>query len=109
MALTLSNNLVKVTATVEGSAETVHTASVNNTKVVGIRAANIDGVNSADINLFIANGGTNYYICKDVPVPAGGSIELGSGEFAIKSGDVVKVFASAASDIDLILSYAEIS
>lgn len=110
MALTLPNAKVKVTATTEGTAQTAYTATSNQQKISSIRAANIDGTSSADINVFIANGGTNYYLSKDTPVPAGSALNLIGGDAVnVGTGDVIKVFASAASDIDLIISFAEIS
>ena len=111
MALALPNAKIKLTTGVsEGTAETVYTASANSQKITSIRAVNTDGVNSGTVSVFIANGGTNYFVQKLAPVPAGGALNIVSGDaMNVATGDVIKAYADATGKIDVIISYAEIS
>ena len=60
--------------------------------------------------LLYKNGGTSYYLIKDAPIPAGGSLELidGGSKVVLQSGDSVEALASdTASSIDCILSVVD--
>jgi len=110
---------LKTKSGVNGAAlSTVYTVPANTTAVIiGLTISNILGQSiTADAQIVTASSaGENaddVYIVKDVPLPAGSSIEVMSGnKIILEAGDVVKGGGSNASgnDADVILSIMEIS
>ena len=74
--------------------------------VVGIRWANVHATDATNVDVYIVNGGNNYYIIKAAPIPVGGSLELidGGSKIVLQSGDALTVKASVASSLDTIVS-----
>lgn len=73
--------------------------------LVGINIANI--VTSAiNVDVYIADGGTNYYLIKDAPIPVGGALQLldGGAKVVVESGDRLYVKSDTASSADVIVS-----
>ena len=110
---------LKTKSGVNGAAlSTVYTVPANTTAVIiGLTISNILGQSiTADAQIVTASStGENaddVYIVKEVPLPAGSSIEVMSGnKIILQAGDVVKSGGSNASgnDADVILSIMEIS
>lgn len=80
-------------------------------KINSIFCANVDGTNAADISVSIYNGTTDFYIAKTIAVPADATQVLSTKEtyFYLEEGDSIRALASAASDLELIIGYEEIS
>lgn len=80
-------------------------------KINSIFCANVDGVNAADISVSVYNGTTDFYIAKTITVPADATQILSTKEtyFYLEEGDSIRALASAASDLELIIGYEEIS
>ena len=86
-------------------------------KINRITVANVDGTNSATVDLFVdglgsgASGVTTtgadatVYLAKTVTVPADTTLVLVDTPIYLMEGDVLKGCASAASDLDLFVSY----
>ena len=86
-------------------------------KINRITVANVDGTNAADVTLsvtksnFTSDGVTNFdtsgtfHIAKTVSVPADATLVLLDTPIYLMEADVLKGGASAASDIDLFVSY----
>ena len=110
---------LKTKTGVNGAAlSTVYTVPSSTTAVIiGLTISNIKGQSiTADAQIVTASSsGENaddVYIVKDVPLPAGSSIEVMSGnKIILEAGDVVKVAGSNGSgnDADVILSIMEIT
>jgi hypothetical protein len=84
-------------------------------KINSVIAANVDGVNSADITLALHNvasgGGTGVKIASTIAVPADTSVVLldkASGIYLEENTSLVAT-ASAINDIDIVASWEEIS
>jgi len=73
--------------------------------IVGINLANIVA-QQIIISVYISNGGNNYYIIKDAPIPAGSSLQLldGGAKFVVQSGDRLNIVSDTASSVDVIVS-----
>jgi len=73
--------------------------------IIGIRLANIS-TSQVTVDVYIRNGGTDYYLIKNAPIPAGSSLELidSGSKIVMKSGDVMYAIASAATSVDAIVS-----
>ena len=87
-------------------------------KINRITVANVDGTSAADVSLFIdglttagADGITptgasaTVYLAKTVSVPADATLVLSDTPIYLMEGDILKGGASAASDLDLFISY----
>ena len=86
-------------------------------KINTIIIANVDGTNAATFDLFIdglGSGATGVtltgadatvYLAKTVSVPADATLSLLTSPIYLMEGDILKGGASAASDLDLFISY----
>jgi hypothetical protein len=120
-------NLVNVTSVLGGNAGwnlsntlTATLLTVDAEKLVKINritCANVDGTNAADLNLYVdglgsgASGVTTtgadatVYLAKTVTVPADSTLVILDTPIYLMEADVLKGGASAASDLDLFVSY----
>jgi hypothetical protein len=80
-------------------------------KINSIFCANVDGTNAADISVSIYNGTTDFYLAKTITVPADATQIISSKDtyFYLEEGDSIRAIANAASDLELIIGYEEIS
>jgi hypothetical protein len=80
-------------------------------KVNSVYCANVDGSTAADIDLTYYNGAADFYLAKTIVVPADATQVLVSKEAPIylEEGDSLRAKASAASDLELVISYEDIS
>tara|TARA_E500000318_G_scaffold435_1_gene521 strand:- start:1904 stop:2269 length:366 start_codon:yes stop_codon:yes gene_type:complete len=82
-------------------------------KINTIIVSNIDGTNSADatVNFYNADNTTTYAIASTVSIPADASLEVLTKNTSIylEEGDKITALASADSDLEIIVSYEEIS
>ena len=80
-------------------------------KINSILCANVNGLSAADISVSIRTGQTDRYIAKEISVPAKATQILCSKEtyFYLEEGDSIRAVASAASDLELIIGYEDIS
>ena len=86
-------------------------------KINRITVANVDGTNSATFDLFVDGMGTGttggattgadatVYLAKTVTVPADTTLVLLDTPIYLMEGDILKGGASAASDLDMFVSY----
>lgn len=80
-------------------------------KINSIFCANVDGAVAADISVSIFDGTTDRYIARTISVPADATQVLSTKEtyFYLEEGDSIRALASAASDLELVIGYEEIS
>ena len=90
-------------------------------KVNSIICANVDGTNDATLNLYVDGVGTTVtgvtgtslataiYLAKTVNVPADDILVVIDKPIYLMEGDILKGGASAASDLDLFVSYEVIN
>ena len=107
---------LKTKAGIDASLVTVYTVpSSTTTVVIGLTIANIKGSSvTADAQIVTASSsGENaddVYVVKDIPLPAGSSVEVMAGnKIVLEAGDVVKVKGSVTDAVDAILSIMEIT
>ncbi len=94
------------------SATAIVTNSASSGKVFKINAlyvSNVDGTNNAEVNVDLFRSSTAYHIAKTVTVPADASLDVLSKPIYLEEGDSLRLTANAASDIEAICSYEEIS
>lgn len=80
-------------------------------KVNSVYCANVDGAATADISLTYYNGTTDFYLAKTIAVPADATQVLVTREAYIylEEGDSLRAVASVDGDLELVISYEEIS
>jgi hypothetical protein len=94
------------------SATAIVTNSASSGKVFKVNAlliSNIDGTNNADITVDLFRSSTAYHIAKTVVVPADATLDLISKVIYLEEGDALRLTANAASDLEAVCSYEEIS
>ena len=94
------------------SAAAIVTNSGSSNKVFKVNAlyvSNIDGVNNADITVDLYRSSTAYHIAKTVSVPADSTLDILSKAIYLEEGDALRLTANAASDLEAVCSYEEIS
>jgi hypothetical protein len=69
----------------------------------------VDGTNNAEVNVDLFRSSTAYHIAKTVVVPADASLDVLSKPIYLEEGDSLRLTANAASDIEAVCSYEEIS
>jgi hypothetical protein len=86
-------------------------ASSTTVVVLSMRATNVDGSSSADIDVqFVdSDGSTDSMLASTIPVPADSSLELVAGKLVLETGDKIQAKASATGDIEFFVSYLEIT
>ena len=75
-------------------------------KVNTILIANVDGSSAADITVSISrdNGSNYFHIAKTISVPADSTLTLLSTDLYLDETDLLKVTASANSDLEYVIS-----
>jgi hypothetical protein len=86
-------------------------------KINRMTVANVDGAAAADVTVYIdtgaqtsvggtvAGGAADVYLAKTVSVPADATLVLSDTPIYLRETDILKGGASAASDLDLFISY----
>ena len=79
--------------------------------VLTLRITNVDGANDATVSATVTDGSSGEsYIAYTMTVPADSSIELaGTSKLVLETGDIVKLQASAASDLEAFISVLQIT
>ena len=107
---------LKTKAGIDASLVKVYTVPADTTTVViGLTIANIKGASvTADAKIVsdTSDSETNadVYIAKDIPLPAGSSVEVMAGnKIVLQATDEVWVSGSVTDSVDVILSIMEIT
>ena len=78
-------------------------------KVNALYVSNVDGTNNAEINVDIFRSSTAYHIAKTIVVPADATLDVISKPIYLEEGDTLRLTANAASDLEAVCSYEDIS
>ena len=71
--------------------------------------SNVDGTNNAEITVDLYRSSTAYHVAKTVVVPADATLDVLSKAIYLEEGDALRLTANAASDLEAVCSYEEIS
>ncbi len=112
-------NVSTITGKTVGAALTTSSADiVTNTaasgkvfKINAIYVANVDGTNDATVTVafYNADNTTSYKLAHTITVPADATLDVLSKAIYLEEGDKITALASAASDLEIVVSYEEIS
>lgn len=80
-------------------------------KINTIIVSNVDGANLATVTIDYYNGSTGYKIANTIAVPADTTLVLTDKNSVIylMEGNAIRGGASASNDLDVLISYEEIS
>jgi len=78
-------------------------------KVNALYVSNVDGTTNAEVNIDIFRSSVAYHIVKTLIVPADATIDVISKAIYLEEGDALRITANAASDLEAVCSYEEIS
>lgn len=78
-------------------------------KINALYVSNVDGTNNAEINVDLYRSSTAYHIAKTVVVPADATLDVISKAIYLEEGDDLRLTANAASDLEAVCSYEELS
>lgn len=80
-------------------------------KVNAIIVANVDGTNDATVTIDYFDGSTGYKLANTINIPADSTVVIVDKNSAIylEEGDSIRGGASAASDLECVISYEEIA
>ena len=107
---------LKTKANIDASLVAVYTVPSNTTTVIiGCTVANVKGASvTSDVQIATASSsGENaddVYVVKSIPLPAGSSVEIMSGnKIILQAADVIQVKSDTTNGLDAILSIMEIT
>jgi hypothetical protein len=96
-----------------GSADIVTNSAASGKvfKINAIYASNVDGTNNADVTVafYNADNTTSYKIANTITVPADTTLDLISKNIYLEEGDKITALASVNGDIEIVVSYEELS
>lgn len=82
-------------------------------KVNAVYVANVDGTNNADVTVtwYDSSATTTYNLAKTVTVPADATLVVvdKDAQLYLEEGDKISALASANSDLEITISYDDIS
>lgn len=111
MANTFNNAKVKLSSTsITDVYQAPNTADSQRAVVLSILVANVDGTNSADITITLANSSDTELskLAHTIPVPPDSSLEIVPNKIVLKRGEKIRATASAADDLHITVSVMEI-
>lgn len=94
------------------SATAIVTNSASSGKVFKVNAllvSNVDGTANAEITVDLYRSSTAYHLAKTVVVPADATLDVLAKAIYLEEGDALRLTANAASDLEAVCSYEEIS
>ena len=107
MAQNFRNSITRLTGT--SPLDILPEASVDSyDAVVGIRLANVAAA-TIEVDVYLVRGGSNYYLIKDVEIPAKSSLELidGGSKIVLHDNDKIVAVSDTATSLDVIVSYVD--
>jgi len=113
MAETFVNKVADLgTTSDDGASNGIYTAGSGVTAiVVHCQVANIDGTNAADLNMDLhdTSASAAKAIVSTLSLPADSAVNPIGGKLVLETGDTIRAWASAASDLEITLGILEIT
>ncbi len=110
MANTFKNAYYDVTASLL-PAYTAPSSAGNVAIVLTLSITNVDGANDATVDATVTDASSGEsYVAYTMTVPADSSIELaGTSKLVLEAGDIIKLKANTASDLEAFISVLQIT
>ena len=109
MANTCKQGFVSGMSGTSGSPTTLYTVPNSKASIlIELDCCNTSNASQTVTALLSHGGSTDVHLIKNVPIPAGSTLKVISGQKIVaEQNDVVKVYASHASSVDAVLSILE--
>jgi hypothetical protein len=107
----MANTFKNAGVAIGTSATTLYTAPAGTTGIIhAIYISNVDGTNDASVDITVTDtsAGQTYHIMKTVEVPSDSTLVI-EKPINLEAGDILKVTASAASDLEAFASVLEMN
>lgn len=107
-----SMNAALTTTSDDGVSNAILTVASGKQYIVTLcQVANIDGTNAADLSMdFYDSSATSAKaLVSTVSVPADSSFNPIGGKLIMESGDIIRAWAGAADDLEIVISYIEVT
>ena len=107
----MANTFKNAAVAIGTSATTLYTAPAGTTGIIhAIYISNVDGVNDATVDITVTDtsAGQTFHIMKTVEVPSDSTLVI-EKPINLEAGDILKVTASAASDLEAFASVLEMN
>ena len=110
MANTFNRKLSRNVGTSLTAVGSYTVGSSTKTVVVGLVLANVSG-SSINVDATVNDGTNDYYMIKNAPIAAGGSLVVVGGDqkIVLNTSDSIKVKSDTAFSLDAIMSIMEIT
>ena len=108
----MANTFKRYELLLTASLATIYTTpALTTTIVIGMRFANIDGLNEVTCEAKAGqSGSTFYHVGKLTPIPIGSTLKGIEGEkLVLEAGDIIEAKAGATNDVDMSISIMEIT
>ena len=111
MAETFQRVVDAITVTADDGVDSpVYTCPAATTAIViHCQVANVDGTNSADVNIDLYDGTEARAVVSTLAVPADTAVNPIGGKLVLEANDVLRCWASADGDLELTLGILEIT
>ena len=107
---TITGKTVGLAVTTSATAIVANSAASGKAlKVNALYVSNVDGTDNADITIDIFRSSVAYHIGKTIVVPADATLDVISKPIYLEEGDTLRLTANAASDLEAVCSYEDIS
>ena len=105
MAQDFERSLNRNISNSSGSATTIRAQADSDDAIIGIRCAN-SSTSAVKVTVYVENSSTIYYLIKDAPISAGGSLELidGGSKVVVQQHDEIQAKSSINNSLDVIVS-----
>ena len=107
----MANTFKNAAVAIGTSATTLYTAPAGTTGIIhAIYISNVDGVDDATVDITVTDtsAGQTFHIMKTVEVPSDSTLVI-EKPINLEAGDILKVTASAASDLEAFASVLEMN
>ena len=107
----MANTFKNAAVAIGTSATTLYTAPAGTTGIIhAIYISNVDGTNDATVDITVTDtsAGQTFHIMKTVEVPSDSTLVI-EKPINLEAGDILKVTASAASDLEAFASVLEMN
>ncbi len=107
----MANTFKNAAVAIGTSATTLYTAPAGTTGIIhAIYISNVDGVNDATVDITVTDtsAGQTFHIMKTVEVPSDSTLVI-EKPINLEAGDILKVTASAVSDLEAFASVLEMN
>jgi len=85
------------------------TPSATTAIVIHCQVANVDGTNAATLNIDHNDGSVVAALVSTLSVPANSAVNPIGGKLVLETGDELRAWASAASDLEMTIGILEIT